>query len=102
MSAEKQKAESKKQQAAEIVAELARHRVNYGERTCVVCGCTDSRACAGGCSWVETHPATPTGVCSTCAGAALAQLIKSCLKTDSVVNLRVDLSGMRLMAEKIP
>jgi len=35
-----------------------------GERTCAVCGCTDSRACAGGCTW------TPTGmdadICSRC------------------------------------
>jgi len=37
------------------------------ERTCVHCGCTDSNACLGGCSWVEIHKATPTGVCSTCA-----------------------------------
>lgn len=37
-----------------------------GERTCVQCGCTDSRACPGGCHWVIRHPATPTGICSTC------------------------------------
>ncbi len=36
------------------------------ERTCVHCGCTDSRACAGGCFWTEKHQATPTGVCSRC------------------------------------
>ncbi len=33
------------------------------ELVCVVCGCTDSKACEGGCSWVETKPPT----CSTCA-----------------------------------
>ncbi len=38
------------------------------EFTCVYCGCTDSRACAGGCSWIETHEHTPTGVCSNCIG----------------------------------
>lgn len=70
------------------------------ERQCVQCGCTDSKACPGGCSWVEEHPATPTGVCSTCAGVALEQLLRACLKTDCVVKL--DLSGMRLLAEKIP
>lgn len=37
------------------------------ERTCVYCGCTESRACAGGCTWVEKHAHTPTGVCSQCA-----------------------------------
>lgn len=36
------------------------------ERTCVWCGCTDTRACAGGCAWAITHSATPTGVCSRC------------------------------------
>jgi PRTRC genetic system ThiF family protein len=34
--------------------------------TCVYCGCTDSRACEGGCFWTEKHRATPTGVCSRC------------------------------------
>jgi hypothetical protein len=37
------------------------------ERTCVHCGCTDSHACPGGCSWVVLHKHTPTGVCSNCA-----------------------------------
>lgn len=37
------------------------------ERVCVQCGCRDSIACPGGCSWAEIHPATPTGVCSECA-----------------------------------
>lgn len=36
------------------------------ERVCVNCGCTDSRACAGGCAWAEVHKATPTGVCTRC------------------------------------
>jgi hypothetical protein len=36
------------------------------ERTCVWCGCTDSHACKGGCSWVLVHKATPTGICSKC------------------------------------
>ena len=36
------------------------------EATCVYCGCTDSKACAGSCTWVELHQHTPTGVCSGC------------------------------------
>lgn len=31
-----------------------------GETACRVCGCTDARACAGGCSWVEPD------LCSAC------------------------------------
>lgn len=36
------------------------------ERTCTRCGCSDSRACPGGCSWVTLDPP----VCSNCAGLA--------------------------------
>lgn len=36
-------------------------------RTCRCCGCTDLRACPGGCSWVLIDIETPTGVCSQCA-----------------------------------
>jgi len=36
------------------------------ERTCVHCGCTDSKGCRGGCSWMIRHKKTPTGVCSQC------------------------------------
>lgn len=45
-------------------------------RTCVYCGCTDERACPGGCHWIEEHEHTPTGVCSRCFHAAAAALLK--------------------------
>lgn len=32
-------------------------------RACVGCGCTDDRACPGGCSWASLDPP----LCSTCA-----------------------------------
>lgn len=38
-----------------------------GERICRGCGCTDGRACPGGCAWVLLDVRTPTGVCSECA-----------------------------------
>lgn len=56
------------------------------EATCVYCGCTDSRACAGGCSWIELHRHTPTGICSNCIPRASAKAIavlrrqKTCLE----------------------
>ena len=31
---------------------------------CTCCGCTDERACPGGCSWLIKHP---VAVCSACA-----------------------------------
>lgn len=36
------------------------------ERSCRLCGCTDTRACPGGCSWVLQDLYSPTGICSTC------------------------------------
>lgn len=39
------------------------------ERACRVCGCTDEKACPGGCSWVERD------LCSACAMTA-AELIE--------------------------
>lgn len=40
--------------------------LKHQERTCIHCGCSDSRACKGGCSWIIKHKFTPTGVCSSC------------------------------------
>lgn len=31
---------------------------------CIVCGCTDDRACEGGCTWVIREP---VAICSECA-----------------------------------
>jgi len=39
------------------------------ERTCRICGCTDSRACEGGCGW-----AMP-GICSKC----ITERVPECL-----------------------
>jgi hypothetical protein len=36
------------------------------EARCVICGCTESRACEGGCSWASWDPP----VCSRCNGRA--------------------------------
>jgi len=33
---------------------------------CVVCGCTESRACPGGCAWLAYDADTERGVCSAC------------------------------------
>lgn len=34
------------------------------EYVCVICGCTDSEACDGGCYWIEIDRAAGTGLCS--------------------------------------
>lgn len=39
---------------------------SFPTRHCVMCSCTDNRACRGGCSWVLKFPASFTGVCSKC------------------------------------
>jgi len=33
---------------------------------CIGCGCTDDRACSGGCSLMRTDPVRRVGVCSNC------------------------------------
>jgi len=38
------------------------------EAQCVRCGCTDSRACPQGCSWLACDRAQRLGVCSSCEG----------------------------------
>jgi len=40
-----------------------------GQRQCRGCGCTDLRACSGGCSWVLLDIDAATGICSECAEA---------------------------------
>ena len=40
-----------------------------GERACIICGCSDNRACEGGCSWKSVDPP----VCSNCCGVAAAE-----------------------------
>jgi len=36
------------------------------EARCIACGCTDLRACAGGCYWLDVNRDDGTGVCSKC------------------------------------
>lgn len=36
------------------------------EPTCIICGCTESHACAGGCSWLAVQLDENAGVCSAC------------------------------------
>lgn len=43
------------------------------EVACVLCGCTDSHACPGGCSWVLHKPP----VCSSCGPELVASLVLS-------------------------
>ena len=41
--------------------------------TCRFCGCTDARACPGGCAWVEPD------LCTACVQDALLLLVRSSL-----------------------
>lgn len=43
------------------------------EARCTKCGCTDSQACEGGCSWVTVDREAGTGVCSSCDTPAKAK-----------------------------
>lgn len=43
---------------------MARHEPKPERGTCIVCGCTDARACPGGCWWVDDEHT----LCSQCCG----------------------------------
>lgn len=47
---------------AGIVAAIAESRYRRRGLKCIGCGCTDERACPGGCSWATTTPP----ICSNC------------------------------------
>lgn len=57
-----------KRLGVDVPAILKAHRAgNYAEPTCAKCGCTEAKACQGGCSWVKLDKKTNVGVCSACA-----------------------------------
>lgn len=80
----------------DLVAEDADDRpglLESQQRRCRVCGCTDDRACPGGCRWVDLD------LCSRCAEAN-APSIDGDLSTrlnklisDQVANLRTEIEG---------
>lgn len=39
--------------------------------TCIGCGCTDTAACEGGCSWIAIGPGEVAGLCSSCGLGAI-------------------------------
>ena len=51
---------------------------------CIACGCTDLRACAGGCCWLRVSYALGVGVCSACP-TALASWDSGNRESDSSV-----------------
>jgi hypothetical protein len=42
------------------------------ERSCLVCGCTDERACPEGCGWVHDQRGGTYDVCSRCVGDSMS------------------------------
>ena len=55
---------------SEVIEEGMNEFVNAGvkkEAKCIFCGCTDSKACKGGCYWVIVDRKRGIGVCSQCA-----------------------------------
>lgn len=56
-------------------------------RVCTQCGCTDHRACPGGCIWIIEHPATNTRICSNCDRAALDAMITAINESETPIVL---------------
>lgn len=47
-------------------------RLTLGDRTCRICGCTETRACPGRCCWVAED------LCSSCAMPGAAAAAEAC------------------------
>lgn len=39
--------------------------IDNSEYVCLNCGCSDTRACANGCYWIDVDPKSGFGICST-------------------------------------
>jgi hypothetical protein len=42
---------------------------------CIGCGCTEACACPGGCYWISVDQETGEGICSTCVGVPILDLV---------------------------
>jgi len=69
------------------------------EKTCVMCGCTDDRACAGGCSWIHVFPHGDAGVCSSCGERFMTLQAKSLPETKHLYPLVLYFGNRREAAE---
>ena len=45
------------------------------EIACIVCQCTESAPCLGGCAWAAVDPEAGVGLCTRCAAKPLERLI---------------------------
>lgn len=62
-----------------VRAELEQRRMELAHIlgiVCVGCGCTQDDACPGGCFWVAFHEDTGDGICSTCVGVPILDLVQ--------------------------
>lgn len=55
--------------AAPLSPEPGSARSEAHVRQCVVCGCTEERACEGGCGWVDDPEGLGRDICSSCVDA---------------------------------
>jgi hypothetical protein len=86
----------------------ARLEAAYEDRApdarCALCGCTDNRACPGGCWWVPDPAGQMRDVCSSCEAdaAALAQCDEeiAAIEADPVKNVGAMIGWLDWHAEK--
>lgn len=71
--ATKPKSKSKRTSASKSIS--VSNRISAADvTTCCICGCTDDRACPGGCSWVNDPAGLMRDICSACAPGVAAKL----------------------------
>ena len=54
------------------------------EKTCRICGCTDSKACEGGCSWVLPE------ICSKCVTETVPECIEALVAIIEELHKEID------------
>ena len=54
---------------ARVAFAFRRHDQLPDENTCIKCGCTESRTCAGGCGWAFLNMQQRRGLCTACLDA---------------------------------
>lgn len=65
---------------------------------CLKCGCTDRRACKGGCTWAKVHGAE--GICSACIRDAVAvRVITFADQGQDFITWHLDEKGIVIDAE---
>lgn len=66
------------------------HELADGEATCAICGCTDSKACPGGCWWIPDPAGLMRDICSACEDVAREMAREMARCDDAIAAIEAD------------